>query len=132
MIETRDAWVRRMLQLSTQGPPEPLKMKIFKPKLALPMLKNYAVPAPKWFWGVFPSNYISPAKPKINGTLLADLAISNGYEDRENLDRVIKWVTEGADIGCRGKYRLPSKANNSKSAYTEGYKVTDAIGMDIL
>ena len=94
------------------------------------MLNNYAVPAPTWFWGVFPSNYISPAKPKINAELLADLAVSNGYEDRENLNRVIKWVTEGADIGCRGVYRRPSKAPNSKSAYSEGYKVTDAIGIE--
>ena len=114
--------------MSAQGPIEPPKMKTFRPKLALPTLKDYSVPAPSWFWNIFPSNYVTPARPKINGELLVDLAVSNGYMDKRNLDRVLTWVTTGADIGCRGKYRRPSKAFNSKSAYKEGLKVTDAIG----
>ena len=127
----RNAWVDRMLELSTRGPPMPPKQKVFKPKLALPTLDDYSKPAPAWFWDIFPSNYVSPAVSKVNADLLLHLAMKYDYPDKEHLDKVVGWISNGADIGCKGFYRNPSKAKNAKSAYSEGVKVTDAIGIKI-
>jgi hypothetical protein len=43
------------------------------------------------------------------------------------LQRVIGYVENGADIGCRGEARLPTRSSNAPSAYEFGPQVTDAI-----
>ena len=117
-----------MLRLAALGDAQEPDKKVFKPKLTLPKLSDYSKPAPDWFWHIFPSNFVTPADPKIDCNELKSLALKYGYPDRENLDKVFDWIANGADIGCKGKYRKPSRAKNSSSAYKEGYKVTDAIG----
>ena len=124
----RDEWVDRMLRLAALGDAQEPAQKVFKPKLTLPKLSDYSQPAPEWFWNIFPSNLTSPAVPKIDGLELRRLALQYGYPDKENLDKVFDWISNGADIGCKGKFRKPSRAKNTASAYKEGYKVTDAIG----
>ena len=76
---------------------------------------------------IFPMNYKCPAKSLVNGDLLRELAIQYGYVDMEQLDKVCDWLKNGAEIGCKGKYRQPSKASNSKSAFVEGEKVSDCV-----
>ena len=105
---------------------EPPK-KIFKPKHKLPILSDYSKPAPTWYWNQFPSNFVYPAKSKINGDKLKELALEHGYKDYENLDKIVKWLNEGADIGCNPLFRKPTKAKNSDSCYSEGEKISDAL-----
>ena len=127
-MQMRDEWVDRMLRLAALGDAQEPEKKVFKPKLTLPRLSDYSQPAPSWFWNIFPNNFVTPAQPKIDGNELKNLALQYGYPDRETLDKVFNWIEKGADIGCTGKFRKPSRAKNAPSAYKEGYKVTDAIG----
>ena len=107
--------------------PEMPPMKVFKPKFALPQLSSYADPAPDWFWPLFPSNYVCPAPAMINVHKLHAMALVAQYPDSDRLARVVERLTFGASIGCEGKFRLPSRARNSKSALDDGYQVTDEI-----
>ena len=107
-------------------PPLPSK-KLFSPKYNLPVLEDYSKDAPDSYWESFPMNYKCPAKSLVNGDLLRELAIQYGYVDMEQLDKVCDWLKNGAEIGCKGKYRQPSKASNSKSAFVEGEKVSDCV-----
>jgi hypothetical protein len=50
-----------------------------------------------------------------------------GCSDTERLRRVLQYIVDGADIGCRGAARLPSSSNNAASAFEFGPQVTDAI-----
>jgi hypothetical protein len=50
-----------------------------------------------------------------------------GCSDGDRLRRVLQYIEEGADIGCRGAARLPSSSNNAASAFEFGPQVTDAI-----
>ena len=91
------------------------------------MLPDYSKPAPAWYWRQFPSNYVSPAKSKINAEKLKSMALQYGYKDYEQLDKVVKWVDQGADIGCHPLFRKPSRAKNSDSCFAEGEKISDAL-----
>ena len=101
--------------------------KVFKPKFDLPQLSSYKGRAPSWFWAGFPSNLQQPAKSLVHWDRLLDLATETGYPDKVTLAKVVKDLKEGADIGCRGSFRDPTRATNAPSAYTDGRKVTDAI-----
>ena len=103
------------------------KQKVFKPKHAIPKLHSYEGRAPHWYWNLFPSNYQCPAQPKIDGDKLEELALKYGYNDIEQLNKVVGWIKNGADIGCTGKYREPTRARNTESAIEEGYKISDSI-----
>ena len=115
-----------MLSVCTLAP-SPLVQKVFKPKFALPVLSDYSRPAPNWFWDGFPSNYVCPAVSLINGRKLRDLAILCQYPDTEKLDRIVNRIINGSKIGCEGKFRRPSRARNSQSAFVDGRQVTDEI-----
>ena len=40
---------------------------------------------------------------------------------------MLQYIERGADIGCRGAARLPSRSSNAASAFDCGPQVTDAI-----
>jgi hypothetical protein len=40
---------------------------------------------------------------------------------------VVKYIQDGANIGCKGEARQPSKSSNAASAYEYGPQVTDAV-----
>ena len=101
--------------------------KRFKSKHNLPILDDYNSEAPDHFWDLFPKNLESSGSSMINGNKLKSLALECGYTDLPHLDKVVNWVVNGADIGCKGEFRNPSFANNSSSAYLDGLKVSDAI-----
>ena len=102
-------------------------MKKFKPKHDLPVLPDYSKPAPAWYWKFFPSNTKFPAQSKISGDKLKEMALDCGYNDYSQLDKVTKWLNEGADIGCHELFRKPTKAKNSDSCYKDGEKISDAL-----
>ena len=107
--------------------PAPIVMKVFKPKFDLPILSDYSKPAPSWFWGVFPSNYVCPAKSLIDGDRFFDLAMLCKYPNVSQLKDVVTRIKMGSKIGCEGKFRRPSRAKNSLSAYQDGRQVTDEV-----
>jgi len=63
----------------------------------------------------------------LNGKRLKQLADALGCSDQDRLARVLQYVEKGADIGCRGQARLPSKSSNAASAFEYGPQVSDAV-----
>ena len=126
VLQQRDLWVQRMMVVCNVDPIE-LPKKVFKPKFALPQLSDYSVPAPSWFWKLFPKNYTCPAVSLINGDKLRELALMCNYPDLGKLDALVHRIKFGSKIGCEGKYREASWARNSKSAFEDGFQVTDEI-----
>ena len=103
-------------------------LKTFSPKLDLPTLENYSVPAPDWYWKAFPSNLVPTGTKSVNGHILKSMAIEHGFKDLALLEKVFIDLTKGADIGCRGKFRKPGRSGNAPSATENGARVSDAIG----
>jgi len=106
--------------------PAPPAMKIFKPKIALPVLTDYSVPPPAAFWDAFPKNY-ARGKSLISASKLRGIALGVGTGDPGRLEVVCRDLEKGADIGCRGAYRLASRSGNAPSALEFPREVTDAV-----
>jgi len=103
-------------------------VKVFKPKFPeIPVLNCYKGRLPDEFWDKFPVNLKCPAEPSLKKKKLKQWAQALGVSDPERFQRVIGYVESGADIGCRGAARLPSRSSNAPSAYEYGPQVTDAI-----
>ena len=102
-------------------------MKSFKPKHNLPILEDYASPAPSWFWSQFPSNLVEPGVSLVDADKLRSYAIRTRFSDRRTLDKVYNDLKYGAIIGCNGDSRLPALSSNAPSAIENGRQVTDAI-----
>ena len=123
----RNLWLNQLnVILEDKDLPMP-EQKHFKPKHAIPKLRNYGKKAPHWYWNIFPENTATSADSKIDADKLEELALKNGYRDTNHLKKVVGWLKNGAEIGCKGKYRAPTKARNTDSAVAEGYKISDAI-----
>ena len=106
-------------------PPYPLKE--FVPKFNLPVLERYDIPAPRNYWSHWPKNYQLEQDSNINYDLFRELAIDAGFEDRELLEIVYSDLKFGAKIGCKGKFRNPTKSNNAPSAFEFGDRVSYSI-----
>jgi hypothetical protein len=105
--------------------PEP---KVFKPKFPdLPVLEDYKVITDEKFWDVFPRNFVQPAKSNIDAAGLARCAKQAGVGLSPHVAKVIDWVANGAEIGCKGVFRAASHSKNAKNAYVNGRQVSDAI-----
>ena len=120
-----DAWITSVNCKLEELPPQ----KRFRPKLELPVLKNYKDDAPKAYWDKFPKNLNNSAKPLVDGAMLKRWALNLGFKDEILLEKVAKDLLFGADIGCRGRFRRPGRSSNAPSAYEDGQKVSDAIGV---
>jgi len=102
--------------------------KIFRPKFPnIPTRTEYRSAAGKDFWRHFPVNLVCPGKPSLKAKNLKQWADALGVTDQARLDRVLRYIREGADIGCRGAAREPSRSSNAASALLHGPQVTDAI-----
>ena len=105
-----------------------IKEKVFKPKFPeLPVLANYRSKAPAAYWDLFPKNNTCPAVPGINRVAIQQIANTVGVSDIARLNRVIKRTVEGADIGCKGKFRDSSQSTNAANTYEHGPEVSDAV-----
>ena len=107
-------------------------LKIFKQKHPrLPILDNYSSKLPESFWqNWLRRDYgsLTPAVSWIRPEALEGEARRLGYKDTEGrLERTLQRLREGADIGCRGSARLPTRARNSPTAYQYGERVMDTI-----
>jgi hypothetical protein len=106
----------------------PEMIKVFKPKFpGIPKLECYKKLAPESFWENFPVNLVCPGKPSLNKKKIKQWAFALGVSDEARLNRVIEYIDKGADIGCRGTARNPSRSSNAASAYEYGPQVTDAV-----
>ena len=123
----RDYWLNKLSAIQEQDSPMLPKPKKFKAKHSLPKLNDYGLKAPDWYWDHFPENLVEESKSLIDGGKLRAMAIECGYPDIEHLDKVIKWIVNGADIGCEGVFREASHAKNAASALVDGEKVSDCI-----
>ena len=79
------------------------------------------------FWQNFPSNFVCPAKSPIDHVALSRLADAVGTSNEGDLSKVVGWIRDGVDIGCKGQCRAASVAANTKGAYVAGQQVSDAI-----
>jgi hypothetical protein len=73
--------------------------------------------APAHFWAEFPVNLVCLGKPSLKIKKLKQWARALGVSDENRFNRVVNYIQEGAEIGCRGAARLPSKSTNAASAY---------------
>ena len=55
------------------------------------------------------------------------MAEEAGNKDKDTLLKVITDLTDGAKIGCEGRFRDPSISKNAIMAYDSGEQVSDAI-----
>ena len=58
---------------------------------------------------------------------LRDLARRAGCANSELVEKVARRLTEGADIGVRGRGRLPTLGRNSESVFEHGTALSDAL-----
>jgi len=109
--------------------PDPLlpPLKKFTPKFTLPAVTNYRTTANATFWNSFPENKIITGVSPISATRLRSWSNAVGCSDKERFEKVCKNIENGANIGCKGRFRDPSTSTNAPSAYQFGAEVTDAI-----
>jgi hypothetical protein len=72
-------------------------------------------------------NLVCPGTPSLKIKKLKQWWQALGVSDENRFNRICNYILEGAEIGCRGAARLPSKSTNAASAYEFGPQVTDAI-----
>ena len=96
-------------------PPLPGK-KVWKPKFDLPKLESYRGEFSKKFWNLWPvvrRSQVVPPKSWADGTAILKMARQLRYGDEARLQRVMERLKAGADIGCRGRGRLPTAGKNA-------------------
>ena len=120
-------WKQRFYQLNYTPIPSLPPLKTFKPKHGLPVLSCYKSAAPDSYWALFPKNLQQPAISSINPNLLLKSLLETNFPDTKLAHQICNDLKSGAHIGCKGAYRLPSRATNAPSAYAFGPHVSDAI-----
>ena len=88
---------------------------------------NYKEGGGEEFWRKFPVNLEDKVDPEFSHRALSAMVGRLGCSDRARVDRVLGYLREGADIGCKGTYRCSSSSSNASSAYESGREVSDAI-----
>ena len=63
----------------------------------------------------------------INPNALRKAALDADFPDKALLNQIYLDIKLGAQIGCKGVFRNPSKASNAPSATLNGYRVADSI-----
>ena len=119
-------WWERAALVAGFADPDPPPMKVFKPKMDLPVLEDYTVPAAAGFWQKFPKNF-AKGRSLMSATALKGIAMGVGTSDPQRLALVCRDLTVGADIGCRGAFREASRSGNAPSALEFPREVTDAV-----
>ena len=120
---------RAELQDACEGAELPkIRQKVFKAKFpGLPILADYSIAAPDYYWRLFPSNRKCPAKTNINEEKIKQLVDTLGCSDAARVERVLQRARDGAEIGCVGEFRKRSRCKNAPDSYKNGPEVSDAI-----
>ena len=125
-----------MMVLEQAGKPGPElpPLKEFNHKMGLPILADYQKPPPASYWNYWPKRTFEQsalAKSWVSSSRLTELSKCYGYTDWARLERVVERLDNGANIGCKGRGRLPTFNKNAKSAYIYGDRVADALAEQI-
>lgn len=107
--------------------PDPPTRKIFKPKHVLPPVESYRQEQSAEFWKAFPRRTDLVGKSSICADKLEALAKRVGCSDPGRLAAVLKDLREGANIGCRGRFREQSFSDNAPSAFEFAAEITDSV-----
>ena len=119
-------WSQLIRMELEKSPPSLPKMKVFKPKVDLPILPSYGGGASREFWDKFPINLSFPGRSLVNADRLETLLSQYGVKS-PLIALVLNDLRHGAAVGCRGSYRLPSVSSNARSAIEYGRQTSDAI-----
>ncbi len=109
------AWKLLAVQ-ADEAPDWPLPAaKVFTPKYKLPAISDYREPA-----------------PAVGMSMVSEQKLREVYEEAglvasQALEEVCNDIRHGADIGCKGEFRKPSRSGNAPSAFDVGAQVTDSI-----
>ena len=122
----------RQAACSLKALPAAIPVKVFKPKNPnLPLLSKYDGVLPESYWECWLRRDYSSLTPRaswIDPVALQYEAQELGYKDEDGrLKRTLDRLRQGADIGCRGPARLPTRVKNSPSAFEYGDRVMDTI-----
>jgi hypothetical protein len=74
----RNAWKRRIIEVTLEGDGELPPAKKFKAKHNLPTLSDYRKPAPDYFWDSFPTNMREVGVSMIDGNKLKSWLLDGG------------------------------------------------------
>ena len=125
-IRNRDAWRKRIIEVTLAGDGDMPPQKKFKPKNDIQTLDSYRVPAQASFWEKFPKNLNVSGASLIKGHKLRDMATNVGcWKEEDNI--ILTDLEEGANIGCSGNFRMGSTSKNAESAFLFPREITDAI-----
>ena len=103
-------------------PPYPYKHK------HLPIMGDYKGKMTESYWKLWKCNpYSSKPNNWISWNKLKEQADLVGYGNKDKLRKVEKILTEGAELGCKGTGRLPSRMANSLTVAAAGSKVADTL-----
>ena len=126
MLGARNAWRKRIIEVTMAGDGALPPAKKFKAKHDLPELADYRKPAPDSFWDVFPCNRTAVGKSMISGRKLEGMARAAGcWTPADRI--IIEDLEKGADIGCKGEFRNASFSKNAESAFKFPAEITDAV-----
>ena len=108
--------------------PDKPEDKVFKAKNPeIGVLENYEGSFPDSYWEKWTKRELSDkpeswVKPGILATLAEEVNI-----DQDWIDITCSRLANGADIGCRGMGREPTREKNSPSAAAEGERLADTL-----
>lgn len=94
-MKTRNVWKRKLNQVLNQGIEDLPPLKIFKPTQNLIKLEDYSKEPHSSYWENFPKNSQDKGESLIDGKALKDLALQYGYENKEELDKIVGWMKKG-------------------------------------
>ena len=110
--------------------PDMVPIKPFEPKYKLPKLKSYEGDFGLEFWSHWKKRTYKESLPNmswVDPNKLEEAAKSVGYSDTQRLNRVLGRLRMGAELGCEGVARLPTKHKNAAWACEYGDRVCDAL-----
>lgn len=122
---------RRKMEVSSKPLPPLADPVAFGPKHKLPKLDDYSkrfFPASFWSkWTKRTLDMVLPGSSWISSAALRDLAARADFPHATMLDRVCHRLDNGANIGCEGRGRLPTRGKNPTSVFEFGDRISDTL-----
>ena len=94
----------------------------------IPIVKDYDKELGDEYWNTWVKNeYSEKVNNWISWERLEQEAISSGYHNKRKLGRARDILVHGAELGCSGTGRMPSRMRNSPTVAGNGSKVADTL-----
>ena len=114
--------------------PAPPPLVTFRAEYNLPILDDYRGDFPASYWAKWGKNSFAsmmPGKSWVSSEALRDLASRAEFPHTDMLERVCNRMDNGAELGARGRARLPTSHPNSKDVFQFGDRVSDSLQQGI-